>query len=206
MMPTTFWGTIVRPRPTFEAFERDGYAGRRGALVLLAVCLVYTAILGVFIARGYPAAFRSVLGLPEEDQYRVQIWYQAPLFFASTAVTAAALVLITRSAGLRLPYPVAFARVAFATAVPFALTTMVVESVIAVLLALGLLQPDATLQWLLGPGSWFAALYQYLGLVWLAVLLVLAVRAGGFRSWWTTVGVTVTLIAIYAWPIALFIR
>ena len=76
--------------------ETDPHAARDGAVVLLAVCVVYTLILLIFLGRGYPAAARSVLGLPPEDQYVAQIWYQGPLFFSTTAITAALLVLLSR--------------------------------------------------------------------------------------------------------------
>lgn len=65
-MWAVFVGTVVSPRAAFAALEHDPRAARHGALVLLWVCGVYTAILGAFIASGYPAARLSVLGLPAE--------------------------------------------------------------------------------------------------------------------------------------------
>ena len=199
-------GTIVNPLRTFAELERDSHAARYGALVLLGVSLVYTAILAIFISKGYPAAGRSILGLPVERQYVAQIWYQAPLFFASTALIAALLAVASRLASNSLAFGTAFGRLGLATAVPFALSTMLVESTVAALMGFGVLRPLATLQCLQGPGAWFAALYQGIGLVWLVALVVVAVRTSGLRSWWVSAPVGLLLVVVYGLPIALFIR
>lgn len=127
------------------------------------------------------------------------------MFFACTALAAAAVAALARLAGHRVAYGVAFGRVALATAVPFALTTMPVESAIAALLALGALQPLATVHWLLGPGAWFAALYQFAGIAWLVALVVVALRASGFRSWIGALA-AVPVIVLYGLPVGLLIR
>ncbi len=199
-------GTVVHPIRTFTALEGDRHAARHGVLALLAISAAYTAILGVFIFRGYPAAAPSVLGLPVDRQYAAQIWYQAPLFWASTALTAGALMLVALLARHRVGYSVAFGRLALATVVPFALTMMLVEATIAVLLALGALQPLAVLHWLLGPGVWCAILYQSIGLAWLGVLVVIAVRVSGINQWWLSVLAAVPLLILYGLPVGLFIR
>ena len=87
-----FCGTVTRPGHTFAGLATDRHAARHGALVLFAVCVVYTLILLAFLGRVYPAAARSSLGVAVEDQYGLQVWYQAPLFFAVTCLTAAVLV------------------------------------------------------------------------------------------------------------------
>lgn len=65
-------------------------------LLLLSITLVHTFIVAIFILQGYPAAAPSVLPLTVEEQYPVQIWYQGPLFFATTALTAGGPVLAGR--------------------------------------------------------------------------------------------------------------
>ena len=201
-----FWGTVVSPRRTFSDLGRDDHAARNGALVLLLVSFVYTFILLVFIARGYPAAARSVLNLPTTTQYRVQLWYEVPLFFAGTALSAWLLTWIARWSHRNCAFRIAFGRLALATAVPFALTTMLVEFAVAFLLALGVLAPAATLRWLTGDGAWFAAMYQVVGLVWLAALVVIAVRATAAVTWRMSVAGGVSLLVVYGLPIALLIR
>jgi hypothetical protein len=201
-----FLGTVVRPVATLRALDADPHAGRHGALVLVGVSAAYTVILSVFLVTGYPAAARSVLGMLPERQYLAQVWYQAPLFFLTTAATAGALVLFMRLFGQRTAYRTAFGRIALATAIPFALTTMLIEAIVAALLALGVLDPLETLRWLLGSGAWFAALYQLVGLVWLVALVLVSVRVSGAPGWSSTVLVTVSLIALYALPIGLLIR
>jgi hypothetical protein len=113
---------------------------------------VYTLVLAIFIARDYPAAAPSVLPLSVEEQYPVQIWYQGPLFFATTALAATVLVLAGRVAGQSPDLRLAFARVAFASVVPFFFTTLLIEFTLALALLVGLVQPDAVLNWLLGSG------------------------------------------------------
>jgi hypothetical protein len=201
-----FRGTVTRPRGTFEDLAADPHAARDGALVLLVVCLVYTLILATFLARGYPAAAPSALGLAPEDQYRAQVWFQGPLFFATTAVTAAVLFVLSRAADGRAGFGVAFGRISLATAVPFACTTMVVEAAAALLLATGVLAPAGLLDWLTGPGSWFALLYQLVGLAWLAALVLVATRATLGRSWLVSAPAGLLLLVVYALPVALLIR
>ena len=201
-----FRGTVTRPGRTFADLAADPHAGRHGALVLLAVCAVYTLILAAFLGRGYPAAARSALGLAPEDQYGVQVWYQGPLFFAVTAVTSAVLVLVSRSSGHPTGLGLAFGRISLATAVPFASTTMVVEVVAALLLATGVLAPADLLRWLTGPGAWFALLYQVIGLGWLAALVMVATRTTLGRGWLVSAPAGLLLLVVYGTPVALLVR
>lgn len=205
-MGRVFLGTVVNPRRTFLGLEQDNRAAYHGALVLLSVSFIYTLILLVFINEGYPAAAPSVLGLPVEQQYRWQIWYQTPLFFGTTALTAWLLALVARHFGKSGDFGTAFGRVSLATAVPFALTTTPVEFGIALLMAIGVLAPDTTLQWLTGPGAWFASLYQLVGLVWLGILMVIAVKTSGIYRGWMSTALGIVLVLVYGLPIALFIR
>ena len=199
-------GTVLSPARTFGDLDGDAHPARYGTLALLAVSAVYTVILAVFLLRGYPPAATSALGLSVDRQYAAQIWYQVPLFFSSTALTAAALVLIVRLAGRHVAFAVAFGRVSLGTAVPFALTTMLVEAVIAALLAVGALRPLPTLHWLTGSGVWFATLYQSVGLVWLAALVVVAIRVSGIGRWWLSALAAVPLLVLHGLPVGLLIR
>ncbi|HYN32410.1 MAG TPA: hypothetical protein VES40_07280, partial [Ilumatobacteraceae bacterium] len=148
----------------------------------------------------------SALALPTERQYPVQVWYQAPLFFASTALIAALLLLAARATGTRLGFALSFGLLALATAVPFGCTTMVAEVAVAALMLFGFLEASATWQWLMGPGSWFATAYQLIGAVWLVALVFGAVRASGQRRWWAASPLTLLLVLVYAVPIGLFVR
>lgn len=201
-----FRGTVTRPGQTFADLATDPHAARDGGAILLGVCLGYTLILLTFLAVGYPAAARSILGLAPEDQYAVQIWYQAPLFFATTAVTAAVLGLMAGAAGRPTGFGLAFARIALATAVPFACTTMIVEAAAALGLALGVLAPAELLRWLTGPGAWFALLYQAVGLVWLVALVLIATRTTLGRGWSVSAPAGLALVVVYVFPVALLIR
>ena len=205
-MWATFAATIAHPRRSFEALEHDPHASRHGALALLIVSSVYTAILAVFIMRGYPAAAPSALGLPAEQHYGLQIWYQVPLFFLSTSLTAGLLVLLAQLASRPSTFAVAFARIALATAIPFGLTTMLVEVAIALLLSVGVLEPKATLAWLTGEGAWFASLYQLIGVFWLTALVVTAVKVTVRRGWIVSTIAGLFLVVTYAIPIALLVR
>lgn len=57
----TFRDTVVRPAVAFRQLEDDPRALGKGLGVLLFISAIYTLILAVFIARGYPAAFPSAL-------------------------------------------------------------------------------------------------------------------------------------------------
>lgn len=202
----TFLGVVVRPRATLIQLEKEKRAILQGILALLLVTAVYTVILLIYILRGYPAAAPSVLPLAVEDQYKFQIWYQGPLFFVATWAVAALLVLISRVKGHAEHFGVAFARISFATVVPFACTTMLIELGLALLLATGVLEPKATVSWLSGAGSWFATTYQLVALVWIFALLALTVRLTAQTKWWMSLALGLLLLIIYGLPIGLFIR
>lgn len=203
---STFWGMTIRPWRTLGALAHDPAALRKAALLLLFITGVYTLILAAFIARGYPAALPSVLPLAVDELYPVQIWYQGPLFFAATALAAGVLALVGRLLGGARGWGLAFARISYASVVPFFFTTMLVELALAVLLLTGAVPPEAALSWLLGPGAWFPAAYQLVAVAWIAALFVIA-------AWWTLArgwiaGLLSGLLAlvVYALPVALLIR
>ena len=124
---STFWGMTLHPWRTLGDLARDPAALRKGVLLLLVITLVYTLILAIFIRKDYPAAAPAVLPLTVEEQYPVQIWYQGPLFFATTALTAGVVVVMGRLLGGARDFGLAFARVAYASVIPFFFTTMVIE-------------------------------------------------------------------------------
>jgi hypothetical protein len=199
-------GTVVRPGRTFDSLGQDPQAFRKGLTALALVLVTYTVILAAFIARDYPAMAPSVLPLSVDEQYSYQIAYQGPLFIVMTIVLAAILWLVTRRRSDSLSLSGLFAQVSFATAVPFALTTMLVELVIAVLVLARLVTPAQTLDWLTGAGSWFATVYQMGGILWLIVLLCLATRSATKAPWYVSVPFGLALSVIYGLPIGLFIR
>jgi hypothetical protein len=205
-----FWSTlgsvVVRPWKALREMAHDPAAFRKALVLLLLIIGVYTLILAIFLARGYPAAAPSVLPLTVDEQYPVQIWYQGPLFFAVTALSAGSLVLAGRALGLSLDFRLAFARIAFASVIPFFFTTMIVELVLALLMLVGVVQPAAVLSWLLGDGAWFPAIYQLIAIVWIAVLFVIAAWHTLNRGWAGGILGGVLALAVHALPIALLIR
>ena len=160
----SFWqvfaGVVARPRFTLRALQNDEKAGLKGLWILLLVIGAYTLILSIFILRHYPAANPSVLPLSVSQQYRVQIFYQGPLFLASTLLISGLLRWLAKARGQTPSRSALFARVSFATTVPFALTTMLVELVIAFLVLVRAFTPLEALGWLAGDGLWFAYAYQ----------------------------------------------
>jgi hypothetical protein len=202
----TFWGMTIRPWRTLGELAHDPAAFSKSAWLLLLITLVYTLILAIFVARDYPAAAPSVLPLAVDEQYSVQIWYQGPLFFVATALAAGVLVLAGRLLGGAPDFRLAFSRLAYASVIPFFFTTMVVEFALALALLVGVVQPKATLNWLLGPGAWFPAAYQLISIVWIAALFVLAAWRTLEQRWIAGLLGGVLALAIYALPVALFIR
>ena len=207
---STFLGMTIRPWRTLDELARDPAALTKGALLLLLITLVYTLVLGIFIVRGYPAAAPSVLPLAPEEQYRVQIWYQGPLFFVTTACTAGFLALaahlLGQSPAFRATFAPTFARIAYASVIPFFFTTMLIESTLALALLAGAVQPDAVLSWLLGPGAWFPAAYQLVAIIWIAALFVMAAWRTLERGWAGGLIGGVLALVVYALPVALLIR
>ncbi len=203
---STFGGMTVRPWRTLGELAQDPAALRKGVLLLLLITLVYTLILAIFIARGYPAAAPSVLPLAVDAQYPVQIWYQGPLFFATTGLTAGVLMLAGRLSGRSPGFSLAFARIAYASVIPFFFTTMLVELALALMLLAGIVQPDAVLNWLLGPGAWFPAAYQLIAVIWIAALFVMAAWRTLERGWVAGLLGGIVTLAVYALPVAFLIR
>ena len=205
-----FWhvvtGIAARPRSTLRRLQGDDKAGWKGLWILLLVIGAYTLILGIFILRGYPAVAPSILNVSVESQYSVQIWYQGPLFLASTALVAGLLLLLSRARKKSARFSTLFARVSFSTALPFALTTMLVELSLALLLLLNILAPDEVLRWLTADGLWFASLYQAAGILWLVVLMVLATKVTLSVRWGAAIATGCVLTVVYALPVALLIR
>ncbi|MCB8980556.1 MAG: hypothetical protein H6657_24365 [Ardenticatenaceae bacterium] len=202
----TFIGMIIKPLYTFQHLQNDDRAARKGLWVLLLVLGTYTFILSIFITHDYPAMAPSILPISVEDLYRYQVWYQGPLFIVATLVLTGLLVLLAKMKGQAAGFTVVFARVRLATAVPFALTTMAVELVIAILVLVGVFQPLEILGWLAGEGAWFANAYQLVGVLWIIGLLALTARLTLGVRWWLAIILGVVLAVIYGIPIGLFIR
>lgn len=202
----TFAGAIVRPVSTFKQFEEDDCAALKGVLVLLPVIGVYTLILVLFIRHNYPAAAPSILPVAVEELYQYQVWYQGPLFLVATLGLAGLLVLLARMRGEAGEFSTVFARVSFATTIPFALTTMLVELALSLLIAVGLLQPQKVLGWLTGEGTWFALTYQLVALVWIIGLPALAAKLSMGVKWLWGIAAGVLLTIVYGIPVGLFIR
>jgi len=202
----TFGGVIIRPVVTLRRLQEDERAALKGCLVLFLVLAVYTLILGIFILRDYPAMAPSILPIAVEALYQYQIWYQGPLFIMATLVLTGLLLRFARMNGQVGQFATIFARVSFATTVPFALTTMLVEWVIAVLVLAGLLQPLEILGWLTQEGAWFASIYQSAGIVWIVGLLTITARLSVGVRWWLGAVLGVLLTIIYGVPIGLFVR
>ena len=203
---STFWGMTVRPWRTLGDMGQDPGVFAKGVLLLLLITAAYTFVLAAFITRGYPAAVQSVLGLAVDRQYPVQIWYQGPLFLVATALAAGVLVLLGRLLGSSPGFRLAFGRIAFASVIPFFFTTMLVESVLALLLLARAVEPQPVLVWLLGPGAWFPNGYQLVAVAWIAVLFVLAAARTLERGWLAGVLGGLLTLAVYAAPVALLIR
>jgi hypothetical protein len=206
----SFWqvatGVVARPLSTFRHLQDDEKAGLKGLWILLLVLGVYTLVLGIFIVRDYPAAAPSILPLSVDQQYRVQILYQGPLFLASTLLLTGLLLWLAKANRREVNFGALFARVSFATTVPFALTTMLVELVIALLVLARAFTPQETLGWLSGDGLWFANAYQLGGILWLVGLLVIVAKASTSVRWGVSILLGFLLSAVYAVPIALFTR
>jgi hypothetical protein len=202
----TFWGMTIRPSRTMGELAQDPAALRKGVLLLVLITCAYTLILAIFIVQDYPAAAPSVLPLSVEEQYSAQIWYQGPLFFATTALTAGFLVLGGRLMGGAPGFRLAFARIAYASVIPFFFTTMLVELVLALALLAGVVQPGAVLNWLRGSGAWFPAIYQLIAVTWIAALFVMAAWRTLERGWATGLFSGLLAVGVYALPVALFIR
>jgi hypothetical protein len=115
-------------------------------------------------------------------------------------------MLLARVKGQAGSFAVPFARVSFATTVPFALTTMAVELVIAILVLAGAFQPKEVLEWLTGEGALFANAYQLAGVLWMIGLLAITTKLSVRVKWWSGIVLGVGLAIVYGVPVALFIR
>jgi hypothetical protein len=196
----------IRPWRTLGELAQDSAALRKGLWLLLLIIGVYTLILVIFIAWGYPAAAPSVLPLTVKEQYPVQVWYQGPLFLATTALTAGVLVLAGRLLGRSPDYGLAFARISYASIIPFFFTTMLVELALALALLAGVVAPEVAMDWLVGPGAWFPATYQTGAILWIAALFVMATWRTLERGLVAGLVGGIVALTVYALPVGLLIR
>lgn len=205
-----FWhtisGVVVRPWRTFEELNSDPKSLRKGFGAFLLVAVGYTAVLGAFIAADYPAAVSSALALPRGVQYKVQIWYQVPLFLLATLSSAGVLMLLLRATNVRVHYSLAMAHLLFASTVPFLFTTLPVELVIGALVSTGITEPASVLAWLSGPGTWFASTYQIAGVIWIVALFLIATKRFSNHRWPMSITIALVTLAVYALPLAFLIR
>jgi len=201
---STCLDAVVRPVRALDSLGSQPRPVIQGFLALALVSAVYTVILGVFIWREHPPLAPCVLPIAPADLYRYQIWYQGPVFLFSTAATALVLLGLARLSGERAGLDVAFARVAFATTVPWALTAMVVELCVALLLAVRVLDSKSFLAWSGAP--LFMTAYQSVAMVWMGALLTVAVRCTARSRWWTSALASLVLLVVYLAPVGLFIR
>lgn len=202
-----WWSVVARPVEGLASARHSGAPLRTGLAALALVLGTYTLILLVFLLRDYPAAAPSVLPLTVEEQYAYQIWYQGPLFLAMTAALAWLLAGVSDRTGSEAAgFPGVFAQVSLATTVPFALTTMLVEAVVAVLVLVGLVTPDEALGRLTGEGAGFAAAYQLAGVLWVVALLAVVARLATGARWHLAAVLGLLLAAAYGLPIGLLIR
>lgn len=202
----TFIGVIVKPVSTLQRLQNDDRAALKGWLALLLVLTAYTLILVIFVVYDYPAMAPSILPISVEDLYRYQVWYQGPLFIVATLLLTGLLMLLARAKKRAESFAVVFARVSFATTVPFALTTMAVELMIAILVPARVFQPQEVLGWLAGEGALFANVYQFAGMLWIIGLLAVTAKLSVEVKWWLGIVLGVVLTIIYGVPIGLFIR
>lgn len=205
-----FWhtvsGVVVHPWRTFEELNSDPKSLRKGLGAFLLAAIGYTAVLGTFIAADYPAAAPSALALPLAVQYKVQIWYQVPLFLLATLSSAGILVLLLRTTNVRVHYSLAMAHLLFASTVPFLFTTLPVELAIAALVSTGITEPTSVLAWLTGPGTWFASTYQTASVTWIVALFRVATKRLSNHRWPMTITHALITLVVYALPLAFLIR
>lgn len=197
---------VVRPSRAFAELPSTTDAAKLGLQALLVIGGAYTVVLGVFIAVGWSAVAPSALPVALDDQYRLQILYQVPLYLLATVASATALMTVLRATGRRTDMRTAFAAVAFASVVPFLWTTLVVELVLAFGLAVGAFEVDAARGWLLEDGTWFTTAYQLVAAIWAVTLFVIAARRVARAGWPTAFGAAVAALVIYVIPVALLIR
>jgi hypothetical protein len=163
-------------------------------------------VLGLFLLADYPAAAPSVLPLSADEQYRVQIWYQAPLFVFNTLIAAWVLVALARAAKGQATFRNALVGLLFASTVPFLFTMLLVELACAILLLAGAVEPAPLLDWLKGDGVWFASTYQAIGYAWVAVLFCISAKRTASLNWPPGIAIGLATLAVYSIPIALLIR
>lgn len=197
---------IVRPARAVETLLDDETALGKGLAVQGLLIAGYTYVVAALLFGGGGALNPSVLELAPLQQYRLQIFYQGPLFLYATLAAAGLLQLLTRRAA---PYGKVFAALGFAYSVPCLLTTLPVEAVAGSLVLAGATTREAFAAWIEGPGALFGWAYQLLAVGWTVFLFLLtavklARRGGGGLIRGLTAGTTAVLA--FALPVGLFIR
>ncbi len=92
-----YFGTIFRPRRTFEALMTDARRLRFGLLALLITVVLYTLVyVFLTIGGGAPSAFTPFLAIPKEVYYFYNQFFLAPSLFMGWILAAGVAQLLSR--------------------------------------------------------------------------------------------------------------
>ncbi len=83
------WGTLIRPRATFEKLLSDPAALAYGTMAVLAVGACYTISQFIGYLNGFGACTLPFLPISAKDYYYYQTFFTLPVFLLTTLVYAA---------------------------------------------------------------------------------------------------------------------
>jgi hypothetical protein len=160
-------------------------AVRRGLLDLLWLGVAYSLSIALLALGGVAPGMPSWLAIPTEDYFRWEPLFTTPVIFFTGILAAAVLHLLARANGGKGTFERTLALVG-PTIFVATLFTLVPDTLVGIVLLLGLLDP---LQWMadiVRPSLTLALIWLYL-LMYLAAFLVLFPRIGriahGLRPW-----------------------
>jgi hypothetical protein len=198
---------FVAPRRGFAALMRD--PGRlRLALVLMGLkAAVYTGIVLLLHLGGLPIMVPAWLAIPAERYYLYEVFFIGAVTLACWILAAGVMQLLSTAAGGTGRFEDVLASSAFAITIP-SLATIIPDLTVGALATLGLLDPQAWARTSVAPGPWRTAIWSYLGLylVGLLVLFPLAASAAQRLRGGRSVAVGLAGAVVYQGVYFIFIR
>ena len=195
-----FFGTIHSPRSTFTRLLSDSRQLLHGLKSVLLMGILYTLTTAAYAVVGAIPLISPVIGIPAEDYYFRELFFQIPVFVLGWLLASGLALLISKLFNGGGTYQSHLAALGFALNIPWYITWLV-DTVIAILYILHFLTPQKWADMIARGGIWQVFTYSYplIALIWLFLLVALALKIVEKLRWWQVIiNSAVTVLCLQA--------
>jgi hypothetical protein len=208
---TVFWsyfsGAVIKPSSTFSRLLKDSQHLIYGVKAFFLIGVLYTlTVIGLAIVRA-EIVFPAWIAIPAENYYFWEIFFTLPVFLLGWILAAGLVQLLSKIFKGNGTFEGTLAVLGFAMAIP-AFVMWIPETIVTVLFLLGIMTQKEWIEISARPGFWrfFAAVYQFVALVWYIVLFSIAVSVTQKLRWWQAVIIGTLVVSIIGFVMIIFIR